>query len=230
MTKVLSTRKLSPDQEAQFLTSGIEVFQYNGISIKLNDFDLPKAHDYYIFTSKNAVKAFLIKTKNITPAQNSNVACLCVGQKTESYLIENGLKVLKMSKNASELANFIVKSLLNASFLLIVGNRSRPELREQLSQNNIKFSEVEAYTTTLTPKKFYEVFDGILFYSPSGIQSFIQKNELRQQAVFCIGETTAREAKKFSANVKISMETTIESVIALTIKSLSTTKKKYNGN
>jgi len=230
MTTILSTRKLLPAQESMFLNNGIEVVQHDGISIAFNDFELPNAQDYYIFTSRNAVKAYLNKTKNNTPLQNSHIHCFCVGQKTRSYLIENGLKVIKMTENASELANFIVNNHQNASFSLLVGNRNRPELREQLSQNNIEFSEVEAYTTTLTPKKFQEDFDGILFFSPSGIQSFTQKNELSQRAAFCIGETTAREAKKFTDNVQISLETTVESVITLTINSLSRTKKEYNGN
>ena len=230
MTTILSTRKLSPAQEAMFFNSGIAVVQHDGIRIKINDFDLSNEHDYYIFTSGNAVKSYLNKTKNTAHNQNSDIQCLCVGKKTRSYLIENGLKVIKMAENASELANFIVKSVQNASFLLLTGNRSRPELRQQLSHHKIAFDEVEVYTTTLTPKKFYEDFDGILFFSPSGIQSFTQKNELRQCAVFCIGETTAMEAKKFTNNVRISSETTVESVIELTINSLSRTKKEYNGN
>ncbi len=228
MTKILSTRKLSVAQKAMFLNSGLEVVQYDGISIKINDFDLQNSHDYYIFTSRNAVKAYLGKTQDATRSQNSEIQCLCVGKKTKSLLAKNGLKVIKMAENASELANFIVKSYQNASFLLLTGNRSRPELRQQLSQHNIEFAEVEVYTTTLTPKKFKEDFKGILFFSPSGIQSFTQKNELRQHTVFCIGETTAREAKKYTNNVHVSSETTVESVIELTIKSLR--KKEYNGN
>jgi uroporphyrinogen-III synthase len=218
MTTILSTRKLSPSQEAMFLNSGIAVVQHDGIRIKINDFDLSNEHDYYIFTSGNAVKSYLNKTKNTASSQNSDIQCLCVGKKTRSYLIKNGLHVIKMAENASELANFIVKSVQNASFLLLTGNKSRPELRQQLSHHKIAFEEVEVYTTTLTPKKLYEV------------QSFTQKNELRQCAVFCIGETTAREAKKFTSNVRISSETTVESVIELTINSLSRTKKEYNGN
>lgn len=230
MTKILSTRKLSAAQEAMFLNSGIEVVQHDGISIKINDFDLHNSYDYYIFTSRNAVKAYLNKIQNTSHSKNSEIRCFCVGKKTKSFLTENGLKVVKMAENALELANFIVKGDQNASFSLLTGNRSRPELRQQLSQNNIAFTEVEVYTTTLTPKIFNEDFNGILFFSPSGIQSFTQQNELRQRAVFCIGETTAREAKRFTNNVHVSSETTVESVIELTIKSLSTTKKEYNGN
>jgi uroporphyrinogen-III synthase len=213
-----------------FLSSGIQVVQHDGISISMNDFDFPRKYDYYIFTSRNAVKAYLNKTKNKAPSQTSDAPCFCVGQKTRTYLLENGLKVHKMAENASELANFIVKNYQNASFLLLLGNRSRPELRQQLSENAINFDVVEVYTTSLTPKKFYEDFDGILFFSPSGVQSFTQENELSQHVAFCIGETTAMEAKKYTTKTRISLETTVESVIALTINSLSTTKKEYNGD
>jgi uroporphyrinogen-III synthase len=55
--------------------------------------------------------------------------------------------------------------------------------------------------------------DGILFFSPSGIKSYVLKNAITTETLFCIGNTTATEAKKHSTNIIIAKNQTIESVI-----------------
>ena len=62
--------------------------------------------------------------------------------------------------------------------------------------------------------KIDESVEGIMFYSPSTVQSFMQNNDASGIA-FCIGESTAREAKKHFENVRISKVPTVESVIEL---------------
>ena len=57
------------------------------------------------------------------------------------------------------------------------------------------------------------MFDAVLFYSPSGVQSFIEDNETNESIAFCIGQTTANEAKKHFSKVEMSSMPTIESVI-----------------
>ena len=72
----------------------------------------------------------------------------------------------------------------------------------------------------LNPMKFHQLFDGILFFSPSGVQSFMVENSMESAMAFCIGETTASEAKKHTENVVIANSTSIESVIAKSVKTL----------
>ena len=53
----------------------------------------------------------------------------------------------------------------------------------------------------------------MLFFSPSGVESYTLKNDLNDVTAFCIGKTTAAAAKKYTDSIVIAKETTIESVL-----------------
>ena len=55
-----------------------------------------------------------------------------------------------------------------------------------------------------------------MFYSPSTVQSYKQENIATDDMIaFCIGETTAKEARKHFNDVRIAKIPTVESVIEL---------------
>ena len=74
-------------------------------------------------------------------------------------------------------------------------------------------NEIETYQTQLTPRKIEEKFKAILFYSPSGIESYLKENTANEIVAFCIGETTASAAKEHFKNVEVSKLSTVESVL-----------------
>ena len=74
-------------------------------------------------------------------------------------------------------------------------------------------TNIEAYRTVLNERKFDKTFDGILFYSPSGIESYLNDNSDRSAVAFCIGETTAEEARKHFEKVEVASLPSIENVI-----------------
>ena len=80
-------------------------------------------------------------------------------------------------------------------------------------KRNINVQEIECYKTSFTPKKIEHKFRGILFYSPSGIESFLKENTASDTTVFCIGETTATEAKKYFKNIIVAQLPTVESLL-----------------
>jgi len=41
------------------------------------------------------------------------------------------------------------------------------------------------------PKGGEKRFDGILFFSPSAVESYLKSNTIKDEMCFCIGETTA---------------------------------------
>ncbi|RDY59942.1 uroporphyrinogen-III synthase [Flagellimonas nanhaiensis] len=215
MKTVLSTKVLTPSQRELFLNSGLGLVEYDAIKIEYLKVAVPLNHGNLIFTSQNAVKAFLKLTKG---TDYSKFSGFCVGIKTRALLEENGLKVLETSKNASDLATFIAKFHKNEAFLFFCGNLRRNELPTKLSKNNICYKEVELYKTHLDSKQFRRNFDGILFFSPSGIQSFLQENALGKSRAFCIGDTTAEEAKKHTQNITIANRPTVENVLVQAIK------------
>ena len=127
-----------------------------------------------------------------------------------------------MSQNASELAHFIQKNYQNEAFWFFSGSKRRDEIPASFKNSKNTLFEVKTYKTTLNSVKFDQKWDGILFFSPSGVSSFTEKNTLGNSTIFCIGETTASEAKKFSQNIIVANATSVESVIAKVAKTLVT--------
>ena len=214
MKTVLSTKKLSLSQKELLLNSGIGFVEYDAISIIPLEFEAPLEIENAIVTSQNGLVPVLDSETNV-------LNWFCVGPKTKSILEENGENVVKMAQNAIELGDFIIKNHKNDIFLYFCGSLRRDELPECLKKEKIDFFEVKTYKTELKPRKFEQNWDGILFFSPSGVQSFVSENNLGNAVAFCIGETTATEAKKHTRNIIIANSTRIESVIAKAVKTLN---------
>ena len=217
MKNILSTKKLSTVQKDQLLQEGVCVVDYDAIAITFLDFEAPEVIDNAIFTSQQAVRSFLKKSQGVLSIKN----CFCVGQKTKSLLEENGLKVIEIGQNATELAQNIVKNYKNSVFYYFCGTIRREELPKALKSEKISLFEVKTYKTVLKTNKFDQNWDGILFFSPSGVASYISENKHQTNThAFCIGQTTAASAKKHFKNVVVAPTNTIESVLEKTIEAL----------
>ncbi|WP_318343276.1 uroporphyrinogen-III synthase [Flagellimonas baculiformis] len=217
MKTVLSTKILTPSQKELFLNSGLGLVEYDALKIEFLDTKIPLGHQNYIFTSRNAVSAFLQQTKGL---DRTVFRSFCVGEKTKSLLESNGLEVVKMTEYASDLGEFIVENHSSEAFVFVCGQQRRDDLPHIFSKNNIWYKEVIVYSSNLNPKAFSTDFEGILFFSPRGIQSFLLENTVKNSTLFCIGETTASEAKKHSKNIIIANKPTVENVLVQAIKEL----------
>ncbi len=71
---------------------------------------------------------------------------------------------------------------------------------------------------SLNKKKFQQDFDGIMFFSPSGVESYLNLNELKTETCFCIGKTTASALKDKNTSVVIATTPSIENVIVQVVK------------
>jgi uroporphyrinogen-III synthase len=213
MPTVLSTKKLTESQRNLLLQAGIGLVEYDAIVIKQTDFDVKGKFKNAIITSQNAVKALLNKD---IPIEN----CFCVGEKTKALLKKNGYKVKAMTNYGKELAEIIVDKFADEEFTFFCGNLRRDEIPNLLQKYNIRFTEVEVYKTVLKLKKIERTFDGVLFFSPSAVDSFTKENRLENTIAFCIGATTAAEAKKYTNEVNIATKPTIENVIVQVVKKL----------
>jgi len=65
-----------------------------------------------------------------------------------------------------------------------------------------------------SPEVVSKNIKGVLFFSPSAIESYLQKNTADKVA-FCIGASTKKEAYKYFEKVEIAQIPTVESVIEL---------------
>ena len=66
----------------------------------------------------------------------------------------------------------------------------------------------------LSPEKIDDEVSGVLFYSPSGIDSYLKENNTDKTA-FCIGETTAKAARNHFENVQVANLPSVESLLEL---------------
>jgi uroporphyrinogen-III synthase len=216
--RVLSTKRLNIAQKELLLNAGISLVDYNAIEIIPVEFEFPKLIDNAIFTSGNAVD-IVFENK---PESLQFRRVFCVGPKTYQKLTNLGQNVVKKANNASELGGFIQNSYENEAFYFFSGSLRKSDLPDLIKSSKNRLFELKTYKNELKIRKFDQIFDGILFFSPSGVTSFTRENELSHCPVFCIGETTAAEARKYTSDVHIANQTTVESVIAKAVKNLRT--------
>lgn len=222
MPSVLSTKKLLLNQRELLLNAGLSFVEYDAITTTQVHFTLPQKMENAIITSQNGAKAF-VSSSSVENYDNLN--CFIVGNKTTAFLAEKGLKVTKTAQNGAELAHLIAKNHKNETFYYFCGNQRRDELPSILKEAGIICNEVVVYETHGYEQEFDQSFDGVLFYSPSGVKAFAKANSLKNTTAFCIGETTAQEASIYFENIVVSNATTIESTIAKAVKHL---KKNTN--
>lgn len=85
----------------------------------------------------------------------------------------------------------IVQNYSDREFTFFCGNLRRNTLPNALQLASIKYAEIEVYETILQPQRISTPLDGILFYSPSGVESYFNSNDYNNETLFCIGTTTA---------------------------------------
>ena len=169
----------------------------------------------FIFSSQNAVKSVFNQFRF------SGNNCYCVGEKTQKLLERNGQKVIKMAEKSSILVDFILKNAKNESFLFFTGNQRMPVIESAFAQENKSLEVIETYLSITQPKAMGN-FDAVLFYSPSGVESYLQNNSLEDCTSFAIGETTAQSLKKYTDNIITATQPTIEHLIAAVRKYTTT--------
>ncbi len=214
MTRILSTKKLSKALKKKFSDAGIELVEKNFIQTKSVSFETLQLNNYLIFTSKEAVKSVLkSEVKNV-----HSISCLCVGSKTKSFLEKKGFTVIESADYAEDLIQVIDSKYKENSFTFFCGNIRKNTIPYYFQQNKIAYNEIIVYETTLKPQQIKEPFDGILFFSPSGVNSFLEKNTLENKTCFCIGTTTAKALENRTKNIIIASQPTVENVITEVIK------------
>lgn len=209
--QIVSTKILHPLLKQELVKIGLEVTEADFIKTENKYFKLENLNESLIFTSQNAVHSVLshpeaekLKSKNV----------FCVGLKTKALLTDNGFNVMAYTGYASDLAEIISLIYNKETYTFFSGNLRRDTLPEALKEAGIQFNEIQVYDTSLTPKKINVQPDALLFFSPSGIKSYLKENAIKKEICFCIGETTAEALEKITKNIIIAEQPTVEDVIA----------------
>ena len=212
-TNIYSTKTLTDDQK-QLLHDKIISESSDFVKISFNRMT-PKVLRPFpknvIFTSKNAVEALLM---NFAPQELQFENIYCVGRKTKRLVERKIGKVKHTENNAKALAEYLVDFIEGTSITYFCSDIRLDELPSILDKNNIEVKEVTAYETKYDPIKISDTIKGVMFFSPSTVQSYKQEND-DDVIAFCIGETTAKEASKHFDDVRVAKMPTVESVIEL---------------
>ena len=210
---IYSTKKFSELQK-KLLPNNVKVEDSDFIKIRFNRI-APKVVkneiENVIITSKNGVESLAnsftsdeLKFKNI----------YCVGRRTKKLIEQKIGSVAKSERNAEKLAAYLSKEIKGQEATYFCSDLRLDTLPNVLKENGITVNEVEAYKTMYSPSSVDEKVNGVLFYSPSTVESYMQKNKADKVA-FCIGESTAKEARKHFENVQVAKLPTVESVIEM---------------
>lgn len=209
--RILSTKELLINQKQFLLNADFFVVEADFIQTKTIDFDLKTVNDVLIFTSQNAVKAVL---EHKEASQLKTKTVFCVGLKTKGLLEENGFKVEAYAGYAEDLGQIIALVYSDNQYTFFTGNLRRDTLPHILTEAGIVFNEIQVYETVLTPQKIESNADGILFFSPSAVESYMKNNRINKEIAFCIGETTASTAADFGyKNIVTANQPTVENTI-----------------
>lgn len=212
-TQIFSTKKLTNAQLQRF-DSSIKVDSEDFIKINPNRISplvLKKKLKNVIFTSKNAVEGLLT---NISADELTFDNMYCVGRKTRRLVQKKIGKVTHFENSAAELANYLVDFIEGTEVTHFCGNLRLDDITTILEKSNITVDSVETYKTKLSGQEIENSVEGILFFSPSGIESYLQNNKPNKIA-YCIGETTAKTARKEFKDVRVAKIPDVESVIDL---------------
>ena len=210
MIQILSTKTLLNNQREALVNADFNVIEADFIKTKSNPFQLNEINENLIFTSQNAVQSFLLDQKS-EALKSKNV--FCVGLQTKIMLSENGYNVVAYTGYAEDLAEIITLIYASESYTFFSGNLRRETLPQALKEAKIKFNEIQVYETKLTPQKIKTPVDAILFFSPSGIESYLKENKIKNETCFCIGTTTSSALEGITKNIIIADQPTIEDVI-----------------
>ena len=215
MRSLLSTKLLPGEEVVKLESEGWKVEQYDAISIKFIKTSLTPGENLSIFTSKNAVKALRSSIPDLDP---SGLRCICVGSGTGKMLRKWGFSVLEEAPTAEHLCLRIQKQYARDSFVYYCGNKRLNLIPNTLTALGVKWKEVIAYRTTLNRQYFKDPFEAVLFFSPSGVESFMSVNKIAGATGYCIGKTTAKALEKYTQKIiqanNPTMQGLIERVIA----------------
>jgi len=196
--KVLLTKSFSDEYLKGFDADNLEWLQHPFIKFNYKHLpDLQKQIEAnsapFIFTSQNAVIGF---EKNAVLNEERKV-CFCLNGATQSALKNSGWKTIATANTSEALADKIVQSNITEA-IFCCGNIRMNVIPDKLHKAAIELREFVVYDTVFNATSVKQHFDLIVFFSPSGVESFFVSNSLSNEVIaFCIGESTAQALSQF---------------------------------
>jgi uroporphyrinogen-III synthase len=205
MVSILSTKMLDSSWIEEAAHAGISVDCVQFIRInsvvteELSDTIKKIAEEKrtVVFTSANAVNIVSDISGNIQPHWD----VFCISGITLDAVNNHfsSVKVIATADNSASLAGKIIEAGVSHEVVFFCGKRNTGDIVNILSGADIPVREIAVYETNPSPVKVKQSYDGIMFFSPSGVDSYFSLNQTNDNAVFfTIGITTASALKQFS--------------------------------
>jgi len=210
--KILSTKKIKKSERIILSERCFYWTEKDFVRIELLPFEIKNisVNNILIFTSKNAVFSVL-QNKNVDFLKKN--FCVCVGEKTKELLEQNEFSVLDFAHYAESLIQIIKKKYLEKSFVFFCGNLRQDTIPAFFKNKKIVLDEIQVYKTEFLPITAEKKNNVILFFSPSGVKSYLQNNTISDEICFCIGTTTANALWLHTKTIIIPEKPTIQSLI-----------------
>lgn len=151
-----------------------------------------------IFTSAQAVEAVISCCDGRIP----DWRFFCISGATKKAVADfwGEDRIMSAAADAIELAKYI-DTIPPQEMIFFCGNKRLDTLPTLLSGKGFQVKECVVYETKLTPAKVNKAYDAILFFSPSGVESYMSLNTIEPgTTLFAIGKTTAQSLRQIAAN------------------------------
>ena len=196
--------------------AGIKVTQEDFIQKVIcvqDELDPRSIQPVVVLTSKTAALAWIDIVNGLgLDVMKYDVYCLAAGASILGTL--QGVRIVGVGHDAASLVDIILKDTSIEKVSFICGNLRREELPEKLTKKGIQVQEIIVYKTNHTPIKICEDYQGVLFFSPSGIDSYLMMNKNTDCTAFCLGTTTANHAQNVGfSKIQVADISTPESLI-----------------
>jgi len=176
----------------------IDVRSLDGTELRRTIVSYTDAGIPVVFTSKNAVKA----VAGLVCDNEPEWKIYSLGPGTSKLVAQlfPGSTIVGTAPSAEELASIVVSDG-NKEVVFFCGDIRLDTLPDRLRKAGVRVRETIVYETISSPETIDGVFDGILFFSPSGVKSYFEANGVGPETVlFAVGSTTAAEVAKYTGN------------------------------
>jgi uroporphyrinogen-III synthase len=156
----------------------------------------------WVFTSQKAVECM---QGSLFPEK-----IYAIGERTAAKLPHAMLPKVATARQLADL----IKDNNEQEILFICGNKRRELLPQQLKSYGINVKEEVVYRTEILQKYVnLDSIDGLIFMSPSSVESLALNGGFQNLPTFAIGSTTAQALKEHGQKAIISNESSIQSLI-----------------
>lgn len=160
-------------------------------TLPVEPFDLE--NNSLIFTSVNGVKGFVENKFSSHPNDGNLAKVYCVGVRTAAELQKHQIQPEVTMRDGATLAAWLSQNLSGENLLHFCGNLA-PDILPQNHTN--RYRKIPVYETKLLFPKGNPTAGAIVFFSASGVRSFLKHNLVQAPQIFSIGESTTQELQR----------------------------------